>query len=612
MSKHCLPSALLASVYGPCLPSALLVSVCPSALFASVCPSALLASVCGPCFLALCLLCCGAAAATANAATGDFQPPPVRIVPERLPDMTMPRSGHSIFYANGELTITGGHTTNFVTTPTAEYYSDGKWHPMTMAYSHDNGFAIVLRPDEVIIGGGHDEPLGVGQTFLLERYKSETHTFEGFGCLDRRRVLASATQLSDGRVIIAGNHYANDAIGCYDGNSQVQHVKDVVQARSNPYLLRTANDDVLIISGHDQFDKHPDTVWVDRLKGDAFRVPLLEQWYPVYLDLPFSSDACCIGKNAYLLAATDKNGQWGIIMLRDTTFSVLPTACPIPMRGPFGPIVYQAPVVVDSLRQRGYVMGVDSTYHHQYILSIDYAQQPAALTLYYTDSIAQATSTVPIVTPDGDLILAGGNPCNNYKPLSVVWLYHFGTASPANASLFKLRSSWLWLVMVMVVIAALAYIIVYTRKRKNKAVADEQVDDQPLVRDTAQLPANEVDAKTAELMERICQLMDEEKLYLNSDLKLQNVAERLGTNSTYVSECINSVRGQSYSQFVNTYRINHAQELLRQQSDMKTAAVASASGFSTEVSFFRNFKAVTGMTPREWLTKNVSSHAEQG
>jgi YesN/AraC family two-component response regulator len=82
---------------------------------------------------------------------------------------------------------------------------------------------------------------------------------------------------------------------------------------------------------------------------------------------------------------------------------------------------------------------------------------------------------------------------------------------------------------------------------------------------------------------------------------LQDVAVRLNTNSSYVSECINSVRSQSFSQFVNTYRVSHAQELLRQQPDMKTATVATNSGFSTEASFFRNFKVVTGMTPREWV-----------
>ena len=73
-------------------------------------------------FLLLWLLVAGLAVGVAD----DNGCPTVRIVPERLPDMTMPRSGHSIFYVNGELTVVGGHTTNFVPTPTAEYYADGE------------------------------------------------------------------------------------------------------------------------------------------------------------------------------------------------------------------------------------------------------------------------------------------------------------------------------------------------------------------------------------------------------------------------------------------------------------------------------------------------------
>ena len=167
---------------------------------------------------------------------------------------------------------------------------------------------------------------------MLERYTPETHTFEGFGCLDKRRVLANGTQLADGRVIIAGNHYADDAIGCYDGQSQVQHLKNVVQERSNPYILPVANDDAIIIGGNDQYDQHPDTVWADRVKGDAFRVPLLEQWRIVYTDQPFSSKACATDKHTHLLSATDKNGQLGIVMMHDSVFSLLPTTCPIPMQ----------------------------------------------------------------------------------------------------------------------------------------------------------------------------------------------------------------------------------------------------------------------------------------
>ena len=43
--------------------------------------------------------------------------PFIKIVPEHLPDLHIARFSHATFYAGGELTVTGGHTTSFVPTP---------------------------------------------------------------------------------------------------------------------------------------------------------------------------------------------------------------------------------------------------------------------------------------------------------------------------------------------------------------------------------------------------------------------------------------------------------------------------------------------------------------
>lgn len=45
--------------------------------------------------------------------------------------------------AGGEFTVFGGHTTGFVSTPTAEYYRCGKWHTVNMLYPHDAGFGTL-------------------------------------------------------------------------------------------------------------------------------------------------------------------------------------------------------------------------------------------------------------------------------------------------------------------------------------------------------------------------------------------------------------------------------------------------------------------------------------
>ena len=513
--------------------------------------------------------------------------PMVHVVAERLPDLTIPRSGHSTFFVNGELTVTGGHTTDFIPASTAEYYTDGTWHPMKMAYTHDNGFAVKTSDNVVIIGGGHEKPLGIGQTFMLERYRAGKHSFDGFGCLDRQRALSSATLLDGGLVVISGNHYASDGIGCFDGSSQVQDTKSVHQGRSNPYIFPISSDDAIIFGGNDIYDKHPDTVWVDRIKGEPFHVPLLSRWRPVYTDQPFSSEACRIGEYTYLLTVTDSVGQLGFVEVSDTTFTLLPTTCPVPMRCKFGPIFYKGPIAIDRERSRGYVIGVDSLCRRQYVLSVDFSRTPASLTLYYTDILEHSSITIPVVTPEGDLLLVGGIPNDNYKPLASVWLYHFVTDSPAVASMPSATLLIFLILLVLALVATLTYIILRRHRRPTPStLPDDEQPRQPY--DT--------------LMDQIVRLMDEEQLYLRSDLKVQDVAVSLGTNSHYVSECINSVRGQTFTQFVNVCRVRHAQELLR-QPDAKISSVSIQSGFSTESSFFRNFKSVTGMTPREWLAK---------
>ncbi len=88
----------------------------------------------------------------------------VKIEAERLPNLNIPRNSHSAFCLNGEVTVTGGHTKNFVPTPTAEYYKDGEWHLMQMAYPHDNALCVTLRSGKVLIAGGHSESMGVGQS----------------------------------------------------------------------------------------------------------------------------------------------------------------------------------------------------------------------------------------------------------------------------------------------------------------------------------------------------------------------------------------------------------------------------------------------------------------
>ena len=115
-------------------------------------------------------------------------------------------------------------------------------------------------------------------------------------------------------------------------------------------------------------------------------------------------------------------------------------------------------------------------------------------------------------------------------------------------------------------------------------------------------PMNDADEV---MMARINQLMEEEKLYLDKGLLVTDIAQRLGVHRNTVSSCINNQCGCSFNTYINGYRIEYAMQQFRQHPDGKIVAVGLESGFSTERSFYRAFKAVTGLTPSEWIAQSV-------
>ena len=81
-------------------------------------------------------------------------------------------------------------------------------------------------------------------------------------------------------------------------------------------------------------------------------------------------------------------------------------------------------------------------------------------------------------------------------------------------------------------------------------------------------------------------------------------------NATYITNCIKADCSQTFTQFVNTYRIDFAKQLLTEHPDKKMLSVAIESGFTTDVWFFRTFKSITGMTPTEWREQQTVTTPE--
>ena len=103
------------------------------------------------------------------------------------------------------------------------------------------------------------------------------------------------------------------------------------------------------------------------------------------------------------------------------------------------------------------------------------------------------------------------------------------------------------------------------------------------------------------LIERIEEVVTKRQLYLRHNLKISDVAAELCTNRLYVSTAINEEMGISFSDYINRKRVNYAIHLMRTNPQMTIYEIADLSGFSSDKSFYRNFKNITGKSPKEIL-----------
>ena len=519
--------------------------------------------------------------------------PMVKIEAKQMPDLNIARAGHVLFYANDELTVAGGHTDGFVPSPTAEYLKEGEWHPLQMVYNHDNALAIVLRNGEVLLAGGSSEPIGIGQTFLSELYDPKSHTFDGFNSMQHKRALASALELDSGQVVIAGNWYHQDGIEVFDSRLRRFHyLRNVNTSRATPIILQTAPDDALIFGNNSYRGDTLHTAYAYQLKGDSIHIPLFDTWHPLHT----CRNVSAIGKQGdytYLFPVYNQEGQVAIATYQKGDFSLLSTSIPIPMKALNHVIEYNFNILVDQQSQRAYLFGCNQDFHKSpnnpiqyYILAIDYAQalkgKPAPLTLYYTQPITGAIDAPPLLTPEGDIVMAGGFlNGSNFTPSKSVWLIPFGTyeekAETANIP-------WAWLIPLVLLFVGWFFFLFIFREKESKQPA-----------------ANQDSGCNTLLIERIRELIENKKLFLNSELKITDIADTLGIHRNIVSDAINSQTGFSFNQYISNYRVEHAKSLLRQDPNKKLSSISAESGFANEQSFFRTFKAITGKTPKEWI-----------
>lgn len=119
-------------------------------------------------------------------------------------------------------------------------------------------------------------------------------------------------------------------------------------------------------------------------------------------------------------------------------------------------------------------------------------------------------------------------------------------------------------------------------------------------------------------VKKICfnleKLMVAEKLYLQPDLTISHLAERLNCSRHHLSQVLNEKLNKSYYDYINLLRIEEAKQLLKERSyqNHKIASIAYDAGFNSLSTFNDVFKKITGQTPSAYRKLSLNfSHRQR-
>jgi len=114
--------------------------------------------------------------------------------------------------------------------------------------------------------------------------------------------------------------------------------------------------------------------------------------------------------------------------------------------------------------------------------------------------------------------------------------------------------------------------------------------------------------KINDLVSKITMLMEQEKLFQETELTLSQLARKLAVPAYQVSQALNEGMKKSFYDLINGYRIKEAKRLLLdpKNTNYTVLSVGFEAGFNSKTTFNTVFKKFTGLTPTEFRDQQKS------
>ncbi len=108
------------------------------------------------------------------------------------------------------------------------------------------------------------------------------------------------------------------------------------------------------------------------------------------------------------------------------------------------------------------------------------------------------------------------------------------------------------------------------------------------------------------IMNSIRQCFEKEKLFLNPELTMLDVAQHIGTSKHRLSTAVRKITNQNFASMLNHYRVQEAMDLLGREDLFfeKIEVIGEMCGFNSRQAFHAAFKKELGITPKHFRKIN--------
>ncbi len=115
-----------------------------------------------------------------------------------------------------------------------------------------------------------------------------------------------------------------------------------------------------------------------------------------------------------------------------------------------------------------------------------------------------------------------------------------------------------------------------------------------------------------QLKARLVSLMKDERLFLDNELGLPDLAKEMGISSHDLSYVLNEGFNQNFFQFINRFRVNEAKQLMLSDKyrHLNILGIAYNAGFNSKTTFNTAFKKETGLSPSQFMQQAKAAAAE--